>query len=223
MPKGFNWAGDLNGHKNPIVRKFYVPDATAIEKGEPVRYVAGTGIQTLNAPTTFEEAIIGVSMQEKEANDGDTEIEVSCSPTAIYKYVSRDDLTLTGGSTTTAVKSGLDDNDVTDIFEGGAIQIVSCASDSNLEGKIVRVTDFDDSDGTLTLAETLPSALASSDTIRLVPGFMAEGYTAWDLDSDSMNPDLGSIGGSALRFLYSNVETMESFWQFYKHQFGSTV
>ena len=39
--KGFNWAGDLNGQKNPIIRKVMVPDATAIEKGEPLNYTPG--------------------------------------------------------------------------------------------------------------------------------------------------------------------------------------
>lgn len=221
--KGFNWAGDLNGHKNPLVKKFYVADGTAIAKGEVVRFTAGTGIERLNSRSTFVEPIIGVSMQEKEASDGVTEIEISYSPTAIYKYSAKRPITIDSGSTTTAVVSDMATNDVEHLFIGGAIRIVSCAADSTLEGKIVGVTGFSQSDGTLTLGETLPNALAGSDTIRLVPGFIAEGYAKWDLDSDSMNPDLGSIGGSALRFINSNPETMESFWQFFKHQFGSTV
>ena len=40
--KGFTWVGDLNGQKNPLVRNFYIPTATVIEKGEPVRFTQGT-------------------------------------------------------------------------------------------------------------------------------------------------------------------------------------
>ncbi len=73
--KGFQWCGDLNGHKNPIVKKYYVPDATAIEKGEPVQFTQGTGIIVHAGPADFDDPILGVSMNEKAANDGVTEIE----------------------------------------------------------------------------------------------------------------------------------------------------
>lgn len=213
--KGFNWAGDLNGHKNPIIRKFYVPDATAIEKGEPVSYTQGTGIIVLAGPTDLDDPILGVSMQEKAASDGTTWIEVSVSPTAIYKYKAAKEYTLTGGSTTTAVDSSLvpqTDN----FFIGGAIQIVSCAADSSLNGRVVKISDSTGATGTLTLAETLPATLASGDTIKICLGYMAADHLGYDLDSDAMNPDFDADGGNVLRFLYSNPDTMEMFFVFEK-------
>lgn len=218
--KGFNWAGDLNGQKNPIVRKMVIPDATAIEKGEPIQFTQGTGVVVLADPTDFDDPIAGVSMQEKEANDGNTWLEVSVSPTAIYKYVAAKAYTLTGGSTTTAVDSSLQPQ--TDSFwKGGAIKIISCAADSSLNGRIVEISDSTGSTGTLTLAETLPAPLASGDTIYLVPGKYAEGYTGYDLTSDAMHPDYDAVGGASLQFLYSNTKTMESYWRFVLHEYAN--
>jgi len=211
--KGFNWAGDFNGQKNPLVKKFYVPDATAIEKGEPVRFTQGTGIVVLDDPTNLQDAILGVSMTEKEASDGVTEIEVSYSPTAIYKYVAAKTYTLTGGSTTTAVDDSLLPDEA-DTFNNGSIKIATCAADSSLVGKIVKITDYAAADGTLTLGETLPAALAAGDTIYICPGNLMEGFLGWDLDSDAMNPDFDTEGSNVLKFLYANPDTMEMFFTF---------
>jgi hypothetical protein len=213
--KGFNWAGDLNGQKNPIVRKVTVPNATAIEKGEPIDFTQGTGVVVLAGPTDFDDPIYGVSMEEKAANDGKTKIAVSTSPTAIYKYRAAKEYTLTGGSTTTAVDSSL--LPATDNFwKGGAIQIASCAADSSLCGRIVKISGSTGATGTLTLAETLPSALAAGDKIKICLGYMAENYLGYDLSADAMHPDYDANGGNVLRFLYSNPDTMEMFFTFEK-------
>lgn len=214
--KGFNWAGDLNGHKNPIIERMYVPDATAIEKGEPINYTAGTGIVVLAGPTDFDDPIDGVSMVEKAASDGTTYIDVSVSPTALYKYKCSKVYTLTGGSTTTAVDSSLMPQ--TDHFwKGGAIRIVTCAADSSLVGRVVRISDSTGASGTLTLAETLPAALAASDTIQICPGYMAHRYLGYDLDSDSMNPDWDAVGGNVLRIWDTNPDAMEIRVYFERH------
>jgi hypothetical protein len=214
--KGFNWAGDLNGQKNPIVRRVSVPDATAIEKGEPIDFTQGTGVIVLAGPTDFDDPIYGVSMEEKAANDGKTKIDVSISPTAIYKYKAAKEYTLTGGSTTTAVDSSL--LPATNSFwKGGAIQIVTCAANSSLVGRIVKISDSTGATGTLTLAETLPAALAAGDKIKICLGYMAENYLGYDLDADAMNPDYDANGGNVLRFLYGNPDTMEMFFTFERH------
>lgn len=211
--KGFNWAGDLNGHKNPIVRRLYVPNATAIEQGEPINYTAGTGVVVLPSPTDFDDYIDGVSMVEKAASDGTTYIDVSVSPTAIYKYKAAKAYTLTGGSTTTAVIASLMPQ-TNDIWIGGAIKIISCAADSSLNNRVFKISDSVGSTGTLTLSETLPSTLASGDTIYLCPGYMAHNYLGWDLDSDAMNPDYAAVGGEVLRLYATSPDAMESIWIF---------
>ena len=164
----------------------------------------------------FDDPIDFVSLQEKAANDGTTMIEVSTSPTAIYKYKAGKTYTMTGGSTTTAVDSSLVPQ--TDNFWiGGAIKIISCAADASLNGKIVRISDSTGATGTLTLAETLPAALASGDTYQLCLGNYAERYLGYDLTSDAMHPDFDAIGGNVLRFLYANPDAMEMFFVFERH------
>lgn len=212
---GFIWAGDLNGQKNPLIRKVYIPTATAIERGEPINYTPGTGAIVLAGPGDFDDPIDGVATVAHAANSG-TQLEISYSPTAIYKYRADKVYTLTGGSTTTAVDSSIVPQ--TDNFWiGGAIEIVTCAADATLKGKIVKISDSTGATGSLALAETLPAALAAGDTIRLCPGYMAERYLGYDLDSDAMNPDYDAIGGNVLRILYSNPETMETFFVFERH------
>ena len=214
--KGFRWAGDLNGQKNPIVRKYYVPDATAIEKGEPVQFTQGTGIIVHADPTDFDNPIFGVSMQEKAASDGTTEIELSVSPTALYKYDCRSQAyTLTDGSTTTAVDSSIVPQ--TDNFWiGGMIEIISCAADSSLNGRRVRISDSTGSSGTLTLGETLPAALAAGDTIYLCPGYMAHGHLGYDLDSTAMKVNFDADGGTVLEIFDTNPDTMEMIVMFHR-------
>lgn len=211
--KGFKWTKDFNGHPNVIEDTYYVPDATAIEKGEPVNFTQGTGIIVLAAPTTLAARITGVSTLEKVANDGVTSLTVSNSPTAVYKYHCNKAYTLTGGSTTTAVESSLQPN-TDDVWIGGAIEIVTCAADSDLIGRHVTITDSDEGTGTLTLAETLPAALASGDTIHLCPGYMLKDSVVFDLTSDSMDVDFDSDGGSVMRIVGSNPDTMDMFVQF---------
>lgn len=215
--KGFNWSGNKTGLVNARIRKMYVADATAIEKGEPIIYTPGTGVAVIAAPTDFDDPIYGVSNVEKAANDGVTEIDiVEASPYDIFKYKCTKVYTLTGGSTTTAVDSSIVPQ--TDNFWiGGAIRIVTCAADSSLVGRVVKIADSTGGTGTLTLAETLPAALAASDTIQLCPGYMAHNYLGYDLDSDSMNPDWDAIGGNVLRIYDTNPEAMEVRFTFERH------
>lgn len=214
--KGFNWCGDLNGHKNPIIKKYIVPDATAIEKGEPVDFTQGTGIIVLAGPTDFDDPILGVSLNEKSASDGQTELEISISPTATYKYKAQDAYTATGGSTTTFVDSSLMPQ--TDNFwKGGMLQIVSCAADSTLNGNRYPISASTGATGTITLGETLPATLAAGDTAYLCLGPYAENYLGYDLTADAMHPDFDAVGGNVLRYLYSTPETMEMVFTFERH------
>lgn len=212
---GFIWAGDKNGRPTALVRKLYIPTATAIEKGEPINFTQGTGVVVLANPDDFDDPIDGVAMEAHAANSGYW-IEVSVSPTAIYRYHASKVYTLTGGSTTTAVDSSLvpaTDN----FFKGGAIQIVSCAADSSLNGQIVKIASSTGATGTLTLEETLTAALAAGDTIKICLGYMAANHLGYDLDADAMNPDFDADGGNVLRFEYSNPDTMDMYFTFERH------
>lgn len=213
---GFFWAYDLNGQKNPVIKKYIVPDATAIEHGEPVDFTQGTGVIVLAGPTDFDDPILGVSMNEKAASDGQVNLEVSSSPTAVYEYTADDAYTATGGSTTTFVDSSLLPA-VDNFWKGGAIKIVSCAADSDLNGRVVSISASTGATGTLTLAETLPAALAAGDTAYLCLGPYAKNYLGYDLTADAMHPDFDANGGNVLRFVESEPKLMKMYFTFDRH------
>lgn len=232
---GFQWAGDLNGHKSPILRECYIPASTVVSYGEPVGYTPGTGVVKLTEALAedFDDPIFGVAAENHDGTtsgrQSGTKILISVSPTAVYKYRCTPIIALTGGSTTTAVNSNLLPN-VDHFWKNGAIQIVSCAADSSLNGRIVKISDSTGSSGTLTLAETLPAALAASDTIRLCPGNFADNFLGFDLYYNTTNIatatalldlDFTSDGGAIVRVRYSNPETLETFIVFEKSAVAS--
>ena len=166
----------------------------------------------------FDDPIYGVANENHDGATADgrqtgTEIEISVSDTALYKYDCSKVYTLTDGSTTTAVDSSLVPQ-TNDFWINGYIEIVTCAADSSLIGKRVKITDSVGASGTLTLAETLSAALASGDTIKLCPGNYAHGYLGWDLDADAMNPDFDAIGGTVLELYDTNPKRMECTFRF---------
>jgi hypothetical protein len=219
----FEWAYDLSGNKTAQIKPLHIAGATAIEKGEIVLFTPGTGVAAV-AGTEFDDPAIGVSTEE---HDGSTagrqsgnEIKVSISPTAVYKLKPRELITATGGSTTTFVDSDL--LPATNyIWNGGYIQIVSCAADPSLNGRIVKISDSAGSTGTLTFAETLPAAIAANDTAYLCPGPLAISSYGWDLNSDGTDVDWETSGGEALVLVDVNPETFETFWMLRLHRFGN--
>ena len=214
--KGFKFAYSLTGHKSPTVKKYIVPDATAIENGEPFNFTQGTGVIVLAGPTDLDDPVTAISINEKAASDGQTELEGIPVEDAVFKYKCDYSYTLTGGSTTTAVDSSLvpaTDN----FFKGGAIKIISCAADSELNGKIVKIASSTGATGTLTLEETLPAALAASDTIAICPGAYAHEHLGYDLTADAMDINFDADGGNVLRIHDTNPETMDLFVRFEKH------
>jgi len=211
---GFKWAGDRNGQKNALIRDYLIPTATAIEAGEPVDFTQGTGVIVLAHPEALDDPILGVATAVHAASSG-TSIEISYSPTAIYKYHASKTYSATGGSTTTIVDDSLLPA-TDDFWIGGAVKIISCAADSSLNNKILKITDSTGSTGTLTFAAQT-AALASGDTYQLCLGNHAENHLGYDLDSDAMNPDFDADGGNVLRFLYAEPDLMDMYFVFESH------
>lgn len=219
----FTYAYDLSGNKTAQIKPLPIATATAIELGEMVLLTPGTGVAAV-AGTDFDDPAIGAAMEEHDGStagrQSGTEINVSVSPTAVYKLKPRNVITATGGSTTTFVDSNLLPA-TNDYFNGGYIEIVTCAADSSLIGKRVKISDYTGSGGTITLSETLSATLASGDTAYLCPGPYAIGAYGWDLDSDGTDIDWESSGGEALQIVGVNPETFEVFVKLRLHQFGN--
>ena len=170
------FAYDLVTGNTEILKPFYIPTATAIEKGEVVIFTPGAGIAAVGDQDQ-DGPVLGVA---SEAHDGSTtgrqtgtEIKVSCSPTACFRVPCALVLTATGGSTTTFVDSNLRPA-TDDIFNGGYIKVVTCAADTAgvSIGKKIKITDYTGSGGTITVG-TQPYAFASGDTVKLFPGPLA--------------------------------------------------
>lgn len=218
----FKWAYDLSGNKTPQIKPLYIPTATAIELGEIVLFTPGTGVAAV-AGTEFNDPAIGVAM---EAHDGSTagrqsgtEIKVSVSPTAVYSLRTTFTLTATGGSTTTFVDSTLlpaTDN----LWIGGYLEVVTCAADSSMVGKMIPITDSTGTGGTLTFA-TQKAAFASGDTAYLHPGPLAIGEYGWDLDANGTDVDVTTSGGEALQLVDVDPVNKRSYWKLRLHQFGN--
>lgn len=205
-------------------KEYPIATGTAIEKGEIVGFTPGTGVVAV-AGTDFDDPALGVAAEAHDGATADgrqtgTVIAVYSDPNDVFELVTTEAQTLTGGSTTTAVISGLLPQ-TDDLWNGGYIQIVTCAANSTLIGRMVKISDSTGSTGTLTLAETLPSALASGDTIYIYPGKLAIGEYGWDLESDGNDIDYTSSGGETLQLVDVDPLNKKAFFKFRLHKFGN--
>lgn len=214
----FEWAYDLNGSKVPIIKPLYIPSATAIDYGEIVDFTPGTGVVALAAPTDFDDPAVGVAINAHPANSG-TEIKVSCSPTAVYRHDCGNIVTATGGSKTTFVVNGLAPA-TNDVWNGGMLEVVSCAADPSMVGKRIPIVDFTGATGTLTIPEQ-QVAFGAGDTARLCPGPLAIGTYGWDLDADALNVDWDTSGGESLVLVDVDPANMAAYFMLRLHRFGN--
>ncbi|MEN6313249.1 MAG: hypothetical protein ABFD25_03255 [Clostridiaceae bacterium] len=214
----FEWAYDMNGSKVPFIKHLYIPAATAIEQGEVVLFTPGTGVAVV-AGTDLDDPSIGVAVYAHTANSG-TSIPVSVSPTAVYRHRCNNIITATGGSTTTFVCAGLLPQ-TDDLWNGGMLEVVTCAADSSLIGKKIPITDSTGNTGTLTF-DTQPAAFAAGDTAKLCPGPLALTTLVWNLDGDGTNIDWDAIAtGSGITLVDVDPANMNAYFMFRLHQFGN--
>jgi hypothetical protein len=225
----FKWAYNTsNPTKQP--RTYKIATGTAIEKGEVVKLVSGLVVAV--GDTDQDDPYLGVAAEghtgSGSGRDVGLEIQVYDHPDDVFALKPGIAITASGGSTTTFVDSSLINNagttitSYTDMFKGGYIQIVTCAASSALVGRKVKISAFNATNGTLTLAETLPAAIASSDTAYLCPGKLAIGSHTWNLDSNGIDINWEDTSvGEALRIFDADPETFRVFVKFRLHQNGS--
>lgn len=214
---------EANRVGNP--RPYRIATGTAIEKGEVVKLVNGFVVAI--GDTDQDDPILGVAAEVHDGATVDlrqtgTEILVYDDPNDVFALFHNTTYTLTGGSTTTAVISTLLPA-VDDRFNGGYIKIVTCAADSTLVGRKVKISDHTGSGGTLTLAETLGAALASGDTIKLIPGAQGmKGNFAYNLNTDGTDLDFtDSSAGEAIVVEGADPENFLLYVKFRLHQRGN--
>ena len=222
---GLTFAYDLVTGNTEILKPFYIPTATAIEKGEVVIFTPGTGVAAVGDQDQ-DDPVLGVST---EPHNGATtgretglEIKVSCSPTACFKVPCSLVLTATGGSVTTFVDSNLRPA-TDDIFNGGYIKVVTCAADTAgvSIGKKIKITDYTGSGGTITVG-TQPYAFASGDTVKLFPGPLAVTTYSHNLTSGGTDIDFEeTAAGTAIQIVAADPINESLVIKFRQHQFGT--
>ena len=219
------FAYDLVTGNTEILKPFYIPSATVIEKGEVVKFTPGVGIAAIGDQDQ-DDPVLGVAT---EAHDGattgrqtGTEIKVSCSPTACFRVPCALVLTATGGSTTTFVDSNLKPA-TDDIFNGGYIKVVTCAADTDgvTIGKKIKITDYTGASGTITVGAQ-PYAFAAGDTVKLFPGPLAVTSYSHNLTSDGTDIDFEeTAAGEAIQIIAADPINEELVIKFRLHQFGT--
>jgi hypothetical protein len=178
-----------------------IATTTAITKGSFVKFTPATGVEAYDG-TDADDCILGIAAvaHNGTTDDGvqmESYIPVYADVNDVYEFEPSTAMTLTGGSTTTAVIAGLLPA-TNSLWKDGYIKIVTCAADADLNGRMVKISDSTGGTGTLTLAETLPSVLAAGDTIYVYPGKLAIGEYGWDLISGNLEIDYDTNGGSAI-------------------------
>jgi hypothetical protein len=222
MSKHFRWAYNTAGRAGQP-RELEIASATAIEKGEVVKVTSGLIVAI--GDTDQDDPVKGVAAEDHDGStsgrQSGTKIKVHDDPNDVFAYTPRIVCTATGGSTTTFVDSNLQfAND--DDLNGGFLHIVSCAADSTLNGKIVKISDYTASTGTVTLAETLSATLAASDTAYICPGPIARGSHNWNLNSDGTDVSWeDSSAGEALELFDVDPNTFTVFFKFRLHLNGN--
>jgi len=221
---GFSPAWQKGGVGSPNPNVYQIASATAIEKGEMVKLSAGLVVAI--GDVDQDDPHLGVAAENHDGATADgrqtgTEILIYDDPNTVFKIKPRDPLTATGGSTTTFVDSSVLP-ETADIFNGGALILVSVAANSALNGKKVNISDFDGANGTFTLSETLSDAIAAGDTAYLIPGKRCKGHYAWNLTADGTDIDFdNTAAGEAIYVEDVDVDNGLLYVSFRLHQRGN--
>jgi hypothetical protein len=207
-------------------REFAIATGTAIEKGEIVKLSAGLVVAIGDADQ--DDPYLGVAAEEHDGATAGRQsglvIKVYCHPDDVFVTTPKDAITATGGSTTTFVDSNLTAGFGTDdLLNGGYIQLVNVQNDTSLNGKKIKISDYAQASGTITLSETLPVVIASGDTAYLCPGKRAVGNYAHDLNSDGTEIDWETAGGESIIIFDVDPETFKVFVKLRLHQLGNHV
>ena len=211
---------------NPRIMELPIVTNTVIQRGELVKFTPAVGVVAV-AGTDFDDPAIGIAMEDHNGTSAGRQsglvIKVAVSEAdhpLILKWNCANTITATGGSTSTFVVAGLLPQ-TDDVWNGGYIQVLTCAADSTMVGKRIKITDCTGLSGTLTFSAQA-AAFAAGDTARLCPGKLALTLFGWDLDGDGMNVDWDTSGGEALQLIDADPANMVSYWKIRLSQFASS-
>lgn len=214
----FEYAFDLAGNTYPVIEFFDIADATAITKGELVRFTDG---YIVAGGTDYTTPYIGVAADSKVANDGINRIGVYVSPTAVFKT---DPITTTVSATPSATvwtDSVVLLNTTSDAGKGGKLKIKSKATGATgtfVPGKVIPVTAS--ATNTLTgAAGAFPGNTTVGDVGLFFPPINKLGATA--SATNALTLTWPATSGTALRVIDHDLTNEKVLVQLKLHSFAN--
>lgn len=202
----------------PLIQYFDIADATAVSKGEAVRFTDG---YIVAGGADYTTPYLGVTTEAKAANDGKTRIGVYCSPTAVFKV----DPIVTTVSATPSATVWTDSvvllNSTADIANGGKLKIkgkAAAATGTFVVGKVIPVVDS--ATNTLTgAAASFPGNTTVGDSAYFFPAINKLGPTLSATNALSIN--WAATSGTAIRTIDHDLVNNKVFIQLKLHSFAN--
>lgn len=214
----FEYVYDLSGCAYPVMENFDIADATAITKGELVRFTDG---YIVAGGTDYTTPYTGVAAESKAANDGKLRIKVYVSPTAVFKVDPIVTTVTATPSTTVWTDSTILLNTTADIANGGKLKIKGKASGATgtfLVGKVIPVVDS--ATNTLTgAAASFPGSTTVGDSAYFFPAINKLGATA--SATNGLTLTWAATSGTALRVVDHDLDNNKVLVQIKLHSFAN--
>jgi hypothetical protein len=204
----------------PIIHYYDIADATAVAKGEAVRFTDG---YIVTGGTSYNAAYIGVTIEAKVASDGKLRIGVYDSPTAVFKADPIVTTVSATPSTTVWTDSVVLLNTTADAANGGKLKIKALATGATgtyLPGKIVPITDS--ATNTLTgAAASFPGSTTVGDSAYFFPAIAKAGPNM--SATNALTLTWAATTGTALRVVDHDLENNKVLFMFALHQLANAA
>lgn len=211
----FDYAYDLAGNTYPVIEFFDIADATAITKGELVRFTDG---YIVAGGTDYTTPYLGVAADSKVANDGINRIGVYVSPTAVFKT---NPITTTVSATPSATV-WTDSVNILDTTandgKGGKLKIKSKAvgaTGTYVVGAVIPIT----ASATNTLTGAFPGNTTVGDVGLFFPPINKLGATA--SATNALTLTWAATSGTALRVIDHDLTNDKVLVQLKLHSFAN--
>ncbi|MHB8916540.1 MAG: hypothetical protein ACYC4H_00820 [Desulfocucumaceae bacterium] len=221
----FEYAYDP-GSVFPIIQEFDIADATAVSKGEAVRFDAAGATSTgvvVTGGTTYTTAYLGVTAEAKAASDGKTRIKVYCSPTAVFRADPIVTTVTATPSTTVWTDSTVLLNTTADAANGGKLKIKALATGATgtyLPGKVIPI--IDSATNTLTgAAASFPGSTTVGDSAYFFPPITATGPNM--SATNALTITWAATTGTALKVVDHDLVNNKVLFMFALHQLANKV
>lgn len=214
----FEYAYDIAGNETPMIEKFDIADATAIKRGELVRFTDG---YIVTGGTDYTTPYTGVAAEDKAASDGKLRIGVYVSPNAVFRTDPITTVVTATPSTTVWTDSTVLLNTTTDAGKGGKLKITAKgtgATGTFVIGKVIPLVGT--ATNTLTGATAaFPGSTTVGDTGLFFPAITKLGPTATATNGTGIV--WAATTGTALRVIDHDLDNNKVYVQIKLHGYAN--